>query len=481
MKVETQFLEDHQAQIVAELEPETLISAKKRAAQQLAKRVRVPGFRPGKAPYNVIERTVGEDAILESAIELLVKENYAKILEEAKVEPYAAGSLEEIVSKEPPTFRFLIPLRPEVTLGDYRAIRRPYDLPVVTDDEIQRTIRNLQERQAIVEPVERPVQAGDQVTVKLSGHRKQVEEGQEAEIVAERSQTVDVAQEGDDATNEWPFPAFSGNLIGMSVGEEKTLSYVYPEDYDYESLRQAEAEFHVRVEEVKARSLPDLDDEFAQSFGDFATMDDLKTRLRENLEFQSRQEYDRSYTAALLDEILEQSTVKYPPDMLQNEISAMIDELSVTLERRGMDMETYLKARKMDEAAMREEVRPAAEGRLQRSLLVMEISRKEDIHVDPKAIQMQAYQTMNQITQNLSGKDLRKANSQEFVSNLVGNITADMYNQATLEHLCSIAKGETAPMDVTETTSLVDADQPEVSEPVDAQPSGSDTEASPAE
>ncbi|MFZ6028695.1 MAG: trigger factor [Chloroflexota bacterium] len=442
MKVETQIREDHQAQIVAEFEPEALAAAKRRSAQQLSKRVKVPGFRPGKAPYAIIERTVGEEAILESAIELLVQENYPKILDEAKVEPYDVGTLEEVVSNDPPIFRFVIPLRPEVTLGEYRSVRRAYEQPVVGDDDVARVLRNLQERQAIVEPVDRPVQAGDQVTASLGGRRKQVEEGQDAELFPERSQTIDIAQEGDDVSNEWPFPGFSQNLMGMSAGDEKSIAYTYPDDYDYEALRTVEAEFHVKIEDVKARTLPELDDEFAQGFGEFSTIDDLKARIRENLEQQSKQEYDQSYTDVLIGELLEQATIQYPPQMLEKEIDDMIERTAANMENRGMNLETYLKTRSMDAAAFRAEVRPSAEERLKRSLLLMQLSREENVQINPSDVQMQAYQAMSQITQNLSPKDARKATSQEFVSGLVSSISADLYMQATLDRLREIATGE---------------------------------------
>jgi trigger factor len=482
LKVETQFLENHQAKIVAELDAEALNTAKQRAARQLAKQAKIPGFRPGKAPYNVIERVIGGEAILDSAVELLLKENYAAIVEEAGVEPYGAGVLDEIASKEPPIFHFTVPLRPEATLGDYRSLRRPYELPTVSDDDVQNVIRNLQERQAIIEPVERPIAGGDQVTAKFSAQRTKVVDGQSAEIIAERSQPFDIAFEGDDTTNEWPFPAFSQNLLGMSAGDEKTFTYIYPEDYDYEALRQVEAEFHVAIEDVKTRTLPELNDEFAQSFGDFATIDDLKARIRENIEHQNQHEYDDAYTESLFDELAAQSTVKYPPKMLENEIDVMMDEITANLKQRGMDIETYLKSRQMDEQALRDEVRPSAEKRIQRSLLLIEISRQEDVKVDPNAVQMQAYQTMNQITQNLTGKDLRRANSKEFISNLVQNVTVEMYNQATVERLRAIAKGEIEAQELAATTAAIAAAetaQPVAPEPVEAEMPDSGSEAEP--
>jgi trigger factor len=442
LKVETQILEDHQARIVAEFEPEVFAAEQKRAARDFAKRVKIPGFRPGKAPYHVIERTVGADAIRQTAIENLVKYYYAQILEEAAVQPYDVGILEEISEGEAPSFRFLIPLQPEITLGDYRSLRRSYACPTVSDDDVMRVITDLQNRQAVVAPAERPVQPGDQVTVRLRGQSTQVDAGQEADIIPERTEAIDIAQPGDDTTHEWPFPGFSSHLVGMSVGEEKTVTYAFPDDHDFESMRNQEASFHIVIEDVKSRALPTLDDDFAQTFGDFATLEDLKARIRANIIQETQQDYDRSYLEAILNDLVAQSTIKFPPNMVDKEIDVVLDEISVSLERSGASLETYLKVRQMDQDALRTELRPTAEARIRRSLLIREISRQEQIQVNPAAIQMQAYQTMNQITKNLSGKDLRKAQSQEFATRLVGSVTNDLYTQATLERVMQIAKGE---------------------------------------
>ncbi len=123
MKIDTVQQDDHQIKLTVEVEPETLEGAKKKAGKKISGKVKVPGFRPGKAPYSVVLRQVGEAAILEEALDILLQDIYPSIIEEAKIEPYGPGSLQNVVTMEPPTFEFMVPLAPEVELGDYRALR----------------------------------------------------------------------------------------------------------------------------------------------------------------------------------------------------------------------------------------------------------------------------------------------------------------------------------------------------------------------
>jgi trigger factor len=165
LKLETEFLEDHQAKLKVEIEDERLESMKRRAASKLAKKVKIPGFRPGKAPYPVVQRSVGEAAILEEAIELLVDEVYPEAIKQAEINPYGPGRLENLNQMEPLTLEFVVPLDAEVKLGDYKAMRKPYEPEPVTEEQLSEALESLRSRQAVQEPVDRPVIEGDVVSV----------------------------------------------------------------------------------------------------------------------------------------------------------------------------------------------------------------------------------------------------------------------------------------------------------------------------
>ena len=169
MKIETEHLEDHQVKLTVEIEPERMSSSKQIAARKIAKRLKIPGFRPGKAPYPVVLRHAGEAAIVEEAIDVLVSDIYPDLIEEGNIEPYGPGTLENIVSIDPPVFEFVIPLIAKVELGDYKEIRKEYSKADITEEDVDEVISGLQEQQATIEPVDRACEIGDLVTVRFSG------------------------------------------------------------------------------------------------------------------------------------------------------------------------------------------------------------------------------------------------------------------------------------------------------------------------
>lgn len=492
MKIETQLLEDHQAKLIVELENQPLEDAKRRAARKLAKHVKIPGFRPGKAPYNVIVRHVGEGAILEEATEILVNDFYPKAIEEADLHPYGPGELENIPSMDPPKFEFVVPLRAEVTLGEYKEIRIPYEPKEIKDEDVDAVLTDMRNRQAVSEPVERAAQEGDIVYMHLSGERKNAEEGQDPTLIKDRSFSVIIDPEGDEHEDEWPFPGFSRNLIGLQAGDQKDIAYTFTDETPYESLRGIEAEYHLMVDDVKARTLPELDDEFAQSIGEYETLEELTGAIRSSLEEQAEQSYNEDYDDQLLDDLVGKSTIKYPPQMLKREVNEVIDSLKSRLQQQNLDIDLYLKTREMDMDGLKEEARPVAVKRLQRALVLLELSEAENIQVKPEEVQDETTRTMNQIAQALPKKEMYKLSNQDVVSNLVGNIMMDMVTDRTLERLRKIARGEaegteeaaaegeeiTPEADTVETAEETPAETPPASE--DEETTGDETEAASA-
>ena len=441
MKIETQPMEDHQVKLTVDVEPESLEDAKRRAARHLSKHTKIPGFRPGKAPYPVIVRQIGEGAILEEAIEILVKDIYPKVIEESGVKPYGPGTLENIVSTEPPVLEFVVPLEAEVTLGDYRSIQKPYEPKEVTDEDVNAVLDNLRDRQAIVEPVDRPAQVDDVVTVRLSAERTHPQEGEDAALIRERSYPVTVKAEGELDDNEWPFPGFSSQVAGLSKGDERTVTHTFSEESNYESLRGIEAQFHLVVEDVKSRTLPELNDEFATTVGDYENMDSLKAEIRSGLEQQAKDSYDSEYGEEILEQVVEASTIKYPPQMLERETDDMIHNLGHRLEQQNLDMDIYLKSRGINMDDLRKEIQPAAETRLKKSLALMEVAKAENIEISPEDLQNETMETIQSLAQSLPEKEARKLNNRNVFSGIVNNLIGDMLVRRSMDRLRAIASG----------------------------------------
>lgn len=443
MKTDIEYLEDQQAKLTVEVDNDQLEGAKRKAAKKIAKRIKIPGFRPGKAPYKVIQRQVGDEVLLEESLEILVNDIYPEVIEGAEIEPYGPGNLENVVSLEPLTLEFVVPLMAEVELGDYHEIRFPYELPEITDQEVKAVEEDFQQRQAVEETVDRQAEAGDHVYIKLSA--KRYEEGDESEsgnLIEERSTSVIIADEEEDTSNEWPFEGFSRELIGMSSGEEKKLIFTFPEDSQFETLRDVTAEFAILVEDIKARILPELNDEFAQSLGEYEDLAALENDIRESLEQRSEEAYNAEYDDQIMDAIIEGSTIKYPPQMLENELNLVIQQLESRLANQGLDMDIYLKTRDMDEQGLRDEATPVAETRVKRSLVLLEIARQDEIEVSEEELQQETERTLDSITRYMSDSDRKKFDTPKALMNLTGNIYAEMRMNRTLEYLRNVAKGE---------------------------------------
>jgi trigger factor len=446
LKIETEKLEDHQVKLTVEVDSEQLDASKRKAAKKIAKRIKVPGFRPGKAPFQVIRRQVGDEALFEESLEILVQEIYPNIIEEAEIEPYGPGNFENLASLEPLTLEFVVPLMAEVELSDYHEVRFPYELPEITDEDVETVEDDFRQRQAVEETADRPVEISDHVYFKVSAKRYEEEgEVEEGNLIEERSSSVIIATEDADTSTEWPFDGFSRELIGMSTGEDKTLLYTFPEDSQFESLREVTAEFSISIEDVKARILPELNDEFAQSLGEYEDLESLEKDIRESLEQRSEETYNSEYDDQVIDEIVEESTIKYPPQMLENEINNVIQQLESRLANQGLDMDIYLKTREMDEEGLREETTPVAETRVKRSLVLLEIAKEEEIEVSEEDLQEETERTLESITRFMSEEDRKQFDSPTAMMNLAGNIYAELRMNRTLEFLRSVAKGDSEP------------------------------------
>lgn len=442
MNIEQSILENHQVKLSVQVDSSKLDDAKHRAARHISQHKKISGFRPGKAPYAIVLRNYGEEVILEEALDILVKEIYPKVIEESKIKPYGPGSLENMPKLDPLTFEFIVPLEPEVFLGDYQKIRIPYKLKSITKKDVNKVLEDLRERQVVLEPTDQPAKEGDQVFIKLSIVRLHPAEGEIPSLVNDRRMPVVISPKIKDK-GEWPFTGFSIHLLGLNNGDEKTFQYTYPEDSDYEELRGKETEIHIKVEEIKKRILPDLTDEFAQTVNEqYANLEALSDDIRVSLERQTKEDYDNEYHEKIMKQLLKDAVIKYPPQMLDRETDIFIEQLENRLAQQKMDMDTYLKMRKIDSDTLRAEIKPQAEERLKRTLVLLEIARAENIHVDNSELETESKRTLDELGRMMPADKARKTLTNEFVRGMIGNIGADLLVRHTMDYLQSVARGE---------------------------------------
>ncbi len=444
MKIETQALEDRQTKITAELDAEAFEQYKRRAARKISQQAKVPGFRPGKAPYEVIRRMYGDPAIQQEAIELMVDELYPQILKEANVEPSGPGNLSEVISMDPPRLSFIVPLAPEITLGDYNAMRKEYAPEPVTDEMVEKAFLRLQRTYATAEPVERAAQEGDLVAFKMSAKRLMPAEGESENLLEENSYQMVV---GEDDEEKWPYEGFTLGLAGLSANDSKTWTHLFDESTPFEDLRGIEVEFAVTAESVKELKLPEVNDEFAHTVSpQFETVDSLRSALRTQLEQNYTQQYQQNYYEELINKMVEESTVAYPPHLLDEEVDQFLKSVEHDLSHQNMDLDTYLKLRDLDrETFIKDEVKPAAERRLRRSLVMGQFAELEKVEVTEQETRQIFAMAMQQGEQmGAQGKQTKKSQQDTAVS-LTSSTVNNLFNQRVMDRMKAIASPSSVP------------------------------------
>jgi trigger factor len=443
LKIETTPREDHQVTMTVELEQDKMEGAKRRSARQLAKRGKIAGFRPGKAPYNVIVQQYGEQAIIEGAVDILLEEIYPKALEEAELEPGAQGSLEEMESLEPPKFVFTIPLRPEIDLGDYRKIRVPYKYKKPDEAEVDAKLEELQKMYANTEEVERPIEDGDYIKADVVG-KKVGAEGDDAIVFEKLDHPFFITTEKRE--DEEPFVGFVKKMIGMSVGESKSTSKKFSKDHEDENLREASVKYKITVNVVHGSTIPELDDEFAKKLGAGETVAEMREIIGQDLERESVSEYDDEYFTALIDKIKEGATIKYPPQILEREVEMVIADMSQRLSQQGMEFEAYLKMQDTDlEKFTEEEARPAAEKRLERGMIFDELAQLEELEIAEGALESEFNQTLMGLASQGFNLDNVKGGARaqkEIANNVAQQSAAQLMTRMTLDRMKDIATGD---------------------------------------
>jgi trigger factor len=443
LKIETQPQDDHQLKVIAEFESNDLEKYKHQAARKIASKGKIPGFRPGKAPYDVIVRIYGEPAVEEEAIEIMVEDQYPKILDEAKVNPAAPGILENIDKGDPIKFTFVIPLEPEVDLGDYKSLKKKYAIKPVSAKEIDQFIDRLKKSYATAEPVTRAAKEGDLVYVKLDATMVNPTGDEKAEVLKESPLQV-VIGEKDPEVVDFPYPGFGENLAGLAENDEKTIKYTYPEDSNYDKLRGKEIEFHVKVENVKSLTLPEFNDAFAQTVGEFENAGKLRESIVQQLENRAKAEYEQTYFDELIEMLVKKATVKYPPQVLEHEMEHVEEHVKEDLAKQRMELDTYLKTLKKEKSVwLEEDIKPAAKKRLERSLVLDKLAKEEKVEIKNEDLQQEYTQMISEMQQTTDFKKLEKQLRNERVANAVAMEAASrVLNRQVLNRLKDIATGK---------------------------------------
>lgn len=370
MKVATQEIERSQVVLDIEVEAERLNKALDLAYSHMVHRVKVPGFRPGKAPRALVERTLGRPALLEHALEHLVPDVIDEAVRDNRLDLVARPSV-EIVSAEPLQLKATVPVRPAVELGDYKSLKIEKAEPAADDEEVDRVITRLREDHATWEPVERAVEAGDRIALDL----KAVCEG-ESFIDTQNAEFIV------DLEREIPAPGFAAEVIGMAAGEEKTFDLTMPEDYRVAGRAGKVATFTVTLHGVKARNIPELDDELAATVSaDYETADQLRDDVRKQLLERSTQRTAAQHQDDVINAVVDQATLEIPPQLVEEEAQRLLNRFVSGLQRSGLAFEQYMRFSGQTEDSLRDEYTRQGERTARRDLVLQAIAAAEGIAV----------------------------------------------------------------------------------------------------
>jgi trigger factor len=435
LKVETQDLTNRQLQMTVEVPDDQVEAAMRSAARRLASKTSIPGFRPGKAPYDVLLQRLGEAAVFDEAIDALGQEVYRKALESAALEPFAPGSFDEVVSQRPLILRYTVPLQPSVELGAYRELRLPFEEPQISDAALESFLEELRQGQALIEPAERPAQLGDVVLIDV-----RAEIPASGDAPAEPLMRQDGASVLVSASNDWPAPGIPSQWVGLKAGETREFDYTFPDDYASESLRGKTAHFHVVCHEVKSRFVPEWSNDLAKSLGDFEDLLDLRRKARQSLTDQALRQAQAEYSEKVLVAVVDGATVDFPPQLLEEELADALRDLEARLRSQKLTLADYLKIQKKTEQELRSELEPAARARIKRGLVLSELAEAEKAEVTDEEVTAEIDKMVEQSKD--VGESLRKV-----FDSPVGRrrIAVDLVTQKVISRLASIARGEAQP------------------------------------
>ena len=347
-----------------------------RSYRRLASRVKIPGFRPGKAPRSIVESHLGRTALVQEALEFMIPETLNQVLSDESIQAYADPQL-ELLEIEPVSFKAIVPLEPLVDLGDFRSIHVDREPVEVTEEQVDEVVEQLRNESAPWDPVERPVQFGDLLNLNVDG----TIEGDQAI----NDKGVDFIPEKE---NPMPMPGFSAVLVGMTAGETKELSLFVPDDHSQEEYAGKECQFKVEVLSIKEKLLPELDDEFAKGIRDgYESLEALKDFVRQRIKDDGEASADRQAQEASVQELLKTASVQASDLIYQRELDHMYEERERSLRSQRMDMDTYLGYIGKTGEEWREELRPRAQERLNTYLVLRKLAEEESIEISPEDIQ----------------------------------------------------------------------------------------------
>ena len=365
-------LPESRVRVQAEVAPEEVERRVQQAARELGRQMRVPGFRKGKVPPPVVIRRLGRDAVLDEAVRSALGSWYVDAIDGAGIAPVGEPQL-DVPDELPPEgqplqFSIEIGVRPAAKLGDYKGLEVGRREPEVDDAQVDEEIDRLRNRLATLDTVERPAENGDHVVVDYVG----TVDGAEFDGGTGRDQLLELG-------SGRLVPGFEDQLVGARAGEERTVTVTFPDDYPAPELAGKEAQFEVAVNEVKAKNLPEPDDDFASEAAGFDTLAELREDIAARLQEVDARALEREFEDAVVEAAVAEAEVDVPEQLVHARAHELLEDTFAVLARQGVTKETYLRITGRDQETLAHEAEPEAAAALKREAVLAAIVDAEGI------------------------------------------------------------------------------------------------------
>jgi trigger factor len=397
MNVKMEKLEKNVVKFEVTVEAAKFNEALKKSYAKNANRFNIPGFRKGKAPMNIVKKYYGEGALYEDAINFIYETTYPQVLVEHNINPVDYPSIDIVDIGEGKDFVYVatVPVMPEVELGEYKGIEVKKENYLVSDEDIENRLKELQGQNARVENKEDgTVTNGDIAVIDFKGF------------------VEDVAFEGGEGKDfelEIGSGTFIGNfeeqLVGLNIGESKNVNVVFPEQYGREELNGKPAKFEVTVKSIKKKELPAINDEFASEVSEFETLEELRNDIREKMQATNDLKSKTDFENAVIEKVVSNASIDVPQAMINKELDGMLQDLEMRLKYQGLDLETYYKFTNTTEDKFRAQMEDVALNKVKTDLVIGKISQVENITASEDEIQNKAREIA---TSYYGGEDIEK-------------------------------------------------------------------------
>lgn len=400
--------EDGSATLTIEIAPEELDKAINKAYNSVKNQISLPGFRRGKVPLIMIEKQYGADIFYDDASEIIVNNTYKDESKECDLKIVSNPEIDiiQVERGKPFIYTARVAVKPEVILGKYKGVEYKKNAPVVEDHEIQKELERLQEMNSRLIPVEdRPAKEGDQCNIDFEGSIDgKLFDGGKAE-----GHTITLGSHAF-------IPGFEDQICGHSVGEEFDVNVKFPDDYHSEEVKGKDAVFKVKLNEIKEKELPELDDEFASEISEFETLDEYKEDLKKKM-LEEKEGADRKAAEDLIiEKIIHLAEFKVPDLMLKDKTEEVYKDYCARLEQNGLTIEQYLNMVGQKPEDVKKEIEPMALTDLKRRIVLEAVADAEDIQINDEDVETEIAELAK--AYSLEPEEFKKIIPEEAMGNL---------------------------------------------------------------